>query len=281
MYKRVIEGVRATFRRRHPIADGRGTLVLIGGAEDRSRSGQVMSRLVEIARPKSVAVIPTATSQPSELGREYRNAFVDLGVGEVTVLQVQHPDQADRQENLQAVEEAELIFFTGGNQFKLVEALKGTALLDRVFKKYHEGATIAGTSAGAASAGEFMIANGDNHGLDKGSVRCEKGFGFLEKTVVDTHFVERGRIHRLAQVLSSGIVRRGIGLAEDTAVVVHAGASFDVIGAGFVTVLNSEALSFSNYDQVGDRERLAVDGIRVGFLPPGVSFDLTAWSITS
>lgn len=162
---------------------------------------------------------------------------------------------------------------------QLLDVLDGTALVGRIRRRLHDGATVAGTSAGAAAAGEVTIYSGDGEGHLKGTVGHRKAFGFVPGVVVDTHFVERGRLARLAQYLASGGLSQGIGLAEDTAAVIYPDGRFEVVGKGVVTALSAEGLAWSGYREAGAREPITMDGLRLSYLGPGSWFDLSRWSI--
>ena len=256
-----------------------GHLVLIGGAEERRGDMMVLRRIVEIDGARSVVVIPSASGYPRDLAEMYQRAFSEIGVPSIAVADVRYRDEADRDEYVAMVRTADVVFFTGGDQVKLVEVLDGSRMLQQIWSRFWRGATVAGTSAGAAAASDQMIFDGDGSGLKKGSVRTARGFGFLEGITVDTHFIARGRIHRLAQLLSRGENSRGLGLAEDTAVLIAPGGLCEVIGASPVTVLEAADRATTNYDEVVDDELLTVDGLRLGFLAPGTRFNLRSWRV--
>lgn len=258
-----------------------GTLILIGGDEDKRGDRIILRRVVEECRAGDIAVITTASSIPQELGQQYRQVFGDLGARRVHVLDIRRHDEADRPENLEAVRSCAAVFFSGGDQQQLVTVLEGTALIRQVRQIFADGAVIAGTSAGAAAAGEITIFNGDNQGLVRGAVRHSPGFGFLPGVIVDTHFVERGRIYRLAQALAAGLCPRGIGLAEDTALVVKPGEAAEVIGRGVATVLDAGSLARSNAGSVPNGEAISLEGLCLGFLSAGTRFDLEAWAVAN
>ncbi len=256
----------------------KGILVLIGGDEDKRDAKTILRRVVEEASGGEIAVVTTASSIPQELGQQYRQAFGDLGARRVHVLDIRRREEADRPEHLEVVRSAAAVFFSGGDQQQLVTVLEGTALLGQIRQNFDAGAVVAGTSAGAAAAGEVTIYNGDHQGLVRGAVRHSPGFGFLPGVIVDTHFVERGRIYRLAQALAAGLCPRGIGLAEDTALVVRSGGAGEVIGRGLATVLDAGPLARSNAAAVPAGEAVSLEGLRLGFLSAGTRFDLAAWT---
>lgn len=256
----------------------RGHLVLIGGAEDKNDKMEVLRKVVNINNAKTVAVIPTASSYTYELGRKYLECFRSLGVNEAKNLDIRYRNEVDKPEYLEFISQSDLIFFTGGDQVKLVETLKNTELLIRIWQRYFNGATIAGTSAGAAAASDPMIYDGDYCGFSKGCVQHGEGFGFIKEITIDTHFVERSRIPRLSQFLASGKSTKGIGLSEDTGVIIYPKGFFEVIGSGVVTVLNSHK-TISDYHHVQENSQITVDGMRLSFLSKGSRFDLKKWTL--
>jgi cyanophycinase len=141
------------------------------------------------------------------------------------------------------------------------------------------GATIAGTSAGAAAASNPLIYDGDDAGFTKNVTKDAEGFGFVKNITIDTHFTERNRIYRLSQFLLSGKSHRGIGIGENTAVIIAPDHTMEVIGSGMVTVINTKRTTFSNFESVNRYEPLTANGINIGFLHSGALFNLQYWKV--
>jgi len=257
----------------------RGYLVLIGGAEDRKGEKVVLRKLVNLNNAKNIAVIPSATNYPKACGEDYYYAFKDIGVETINVLDIREKSEAEKPEYFKMIEQADIIFFTGGDQVKLVAILNHTKLLELIKKRYEQGATIAGTSAGAAAASNPMIFDGDTQGLIKGAVNVGDGFGFVKNITIDTHFVARGRIGRMTQFLMSQNVNRGIGIGENTAIVISAKNIFEVVGTGIVSVVDISGVSYSNYDIISESDRISVNGIKAGFLQAGCVFNMNTWEV--
>lgn len=257
-----------------------GFLFLIGGAEDRKGDKLVLKHLVDKTKPTNIIIIPTASAYPQDIYRSYTDAFRGLGIKEIQCLDIRYRDEADSEENLEAIEKADLIYFGGGDQVKLVDTLKRTDLFNRMRARFEAGDLhIAGTSAGAAAAGNPILYNGDRKGFQKGSIKSSEGFGFIDGVAIDTHFSARRRLSRLCQFLISGPCRKGIGLDEDTGIIVYPNLHFKVIGSGMVTVVNSAHVTGSNYMAISNGEKLRFNNMRVGFLPPGTMFSIRKWSI--
>jgi len=259
-----------------------GLLFLIGGAEDRQGDKLVLKHVVDQTRADEIVIIPTASAYPQDVSRDYSQVFRNLGIRGITCLDIRYRDEVDRHDNLAALKKADLIFFGGGDQVKLVDTLIRTQLIDLIRMRFEAGDLhIAGTSAGAAAAGNPMIYHGNHDGLTKGSVEHSDGFGFIDGLAIDTHFSARGRLSRLSQFLISGDCQRGIGLDEDTGIMICPEHQFKVIGSGMVTVLNSSKLSGSNFNSAAAGQQLRFNNMRLGMLPHGSMFSLRKWAVMS
>ncbi|MCX7970667.1 MAG: cyanophycinase [Negativicutes bacterium] len=254
----------------------RGALILIGGGEDRRQEMTVLRKVVSVSRAQKIAVIPTATSYARECGETYINAFRQIGVDRVVVVDVRYRDEADDDRFVSQLEGADCVFFTGGDQVRLVEILNETRLLAEVRRMFAAGVCIAGTSAGAAAASQPMIFSWSDEDFlfTKNCVTYGDGFGFVENVVVDTHFIERGRIPRLSQILASGVSKIGIGVAEDTAAILYSDNRLEVAGSGLITIITANGRLFTNYHDISDDDPVAVDGLNLTFLTEGTVYDL-------
>lgn len=259
----------------------KGYLVLIGGAEDKKDGKQILKRVVELNNAKTAVIIPTASNYPEGLARDYFYAFRELGVENNIIFDIREHSEADKPEYLEKIEQADLIFFTGGDQSRLVNTLIDTQLFEKIKKQHLKGATIAGTSAGAAASCDPILFDGDYNGLQKGTTNHHKGFGFIKNITIDTHFVNRGRLGRLTQFLSSGHSSKGIGIGENTAIIIAPDDTFEVVGTEMVTLVNTEDVSFSNYEQIKEKDPIVIHDIRIGFLQNGSVFDLKDWKVLS
>ena len=257
-----------------------GYLCLIGGAEDRKGDKLVLKHLVDLTHPTNIIVIPTASAYPQDIYRCYIDAFSGLGIQAIQCLDIRYRDEADVEQNLAAIEKADLIYFGGGDQVRLVDTLKRTAFFSRLRTRFEAGDLhVAGTSAGAAAAGNPILYNGDRKGFKKGSIKSSEGFGFIDGVAIDTHFSSRRRLSRLCQFLISGQCWKGIGIDEDTGIIVYPNLHFKVIGSGMVTVVNSANVTGSNYTAIDKGQKIRFNNMRVGFLPAGSMFSIRKWSI--
>jgi cyanophycinase len=255
----------------------RGWLALIGGGEDKSRDCHVLRRIVAVNNARRMVIIPTASRIGDEVGADYDRLFAALGVPHRRVLAIKQANQADDPAALAAVAAADLIFFTGGDQVRLVEVLRGSPLIAAVRRRLEDGATVAGTSAGASAAGQHMLWDGDGRGFHKGTIGSGPGFGLIPGLCIDTHFLSRSRLPRLTQLLCQGRVAAGVGLSEDTALLIAPDGIASVIGSDMVTLLHQGEVGQCDFAGTGEGERFSVDGVRLSFLAPGSRFDLRAW----
>ncbi|MFH0865223.1 MAG: cyanophycinase, partial [Bacteroidota bacterium] len=241
----------------------------------------ILKRVVELNHAKTAVIIPTASNYPEGLARDYFYVFKELGIENSHILDIRERSDCDRPEFLEKIELADLIFFTGGDQFRLVSTIIDTTLFEKIKEKNLKGATIAGTSAGAAAACDPILFDGDYSGLQKGTTNYFRGFGFIKNITIDTHFVNRGRLGRLTQFLSSGHSKKGIGIGENTAIIISPEDTFEVVGSEMVTLVNTENISFSNYDKIQEKDPIVINDIRIGFLQHGSTFDLKEWKVLS
>lgn len=264
------------------IGPGRGTpagrLLLVGGAEDRRYQKVVLRRVVEEAGPGGILVIPSASSRPEATAREYEDAFRDLGSGLVRSFHVERREDAESPEAVEAVGAAGLVFFTGGDQVKLVGLLEQTLLMAEIRRRFAEGLALAGTSAGAMACADPMLFDGDRDGLTKGLIGVAPGFGFVRGIAIDSHFLQRYRLLRLTQFLSAGHAACAIGLPEDGGVFLTPDGLLEALGEGPVTILSKSPRFETDYDARQDREPISATGLEIGFLSPGARFDTVSWS---
>ncbi len=254
----------------------RGPLVIIGGAEDREGDCIVLREFVRRAGgvKAHIAVLTAATSMPREVGDTYISAFTKIGAAEVEVINTEHPEDSDRQEAVEKIQRATGIFFTGGDQARIIELVKGTRIDQAIRERQSQGVVIGGTSAGAAMMPDTMIIEGDsatNPRVD--AVDLGPGMGFLPGIAVDQHFSQRGRLGRLISALVQQPAILGIGIDEDTAVLVD-GDEFEVVGQGSVTVVDESAATHNNLAGLLRDEGLAVCDVKLHILPQGYRFNM-------
>lgn len=253
-----------------------GTLVIIGGAEDREGDCVVLREFLRAAGgvKAHIAVMTAATSMPKEVGSDYIHIFERLGAELVEVVDTREREDSEKESNIRIIEQATGIFFTGGDQSKIVDNIKGTPLGKAIHQRYRQGAVIGGTSAGAAMMPDEMIVGGasvSNPSVD--AVELGPGMGFLPGIVVDQHFAQRGRLGRLLAALVLQPAVLGLGIDEDTGIIVH-GDEFQVVGSGAVTVVDETEATHNNLEGLLKDEAIALCGVKLHILPHGYRFNL-------
>jgi cyanophycinase len=254
-----------------------GHLVIIGGHEDRKRDKQILSRFVELAggADAKVVVITAASQVANEMWEIYDKAFAELGVRRRVHLHLDSRQDANDEQHIREVADADGIFMTGGDQKRLLALIGGTALDAEMHTALKlRGACIGGTSAGASAMSGHMLAQGRAElQPEKGSVSLGAGFGFLQKVVIDQHFSERQRLGRLLTVVAQNPYLLGIGIDEDTALVVERGVGIEVLGEGAVTIVDGRAM-ISNVADIAERATPELIDVRLHLLPAGSSYRL-------
>jgi cyanophycinase len=250
-----------------------GTLVIVGGCEDRTGERHVLGRVAELAggADARIVVLGTATTAPDDVGPTYQKAFDGLGVREVTFLPCASREEANDPATVEAIENATGVFFTGGDQGRIAAVFGGSDADTALHDAWERGVVVAGTSAGAAMMSTTMILGGGEQ-VPTNNVRTGPGLGFVSGIVVDMHFAERGRIARLLAVVAMFPHELGLGIDEDTAVVVT-GSRFEVIGSGAVTVVDAGHATGVRLPAEGTGP-IALTGAHIHVLPSGYAFEL-------
>ncbi|HEX8657205.1 MAG TPA: cyanophycinase [Hymenobacter sp.] len=266
----------------------RGTLIAIGGHEDKRpnpgtgtgaeyASDSILRRFVRELRGKGpVVVVPIASEEPEAAAQDYVDLFTALGVKRVEVFNVSEREQADADSALHTLNEAAGVMFTGGDQLRLTALLGGTGWLRRLKERYtHDHLVIAGTSAGAAAMSTPMIYQGRNDaGMLKDEIHVTTGLQFVHDVAIDTHFVARGRIIRMAQIIATNPGCIGLGLEEDTGVIITEGRELEVIGSGIVTVVDGHQSTGGTIHLVKPGEPFSIRDVRVHLLSSGQRYTL-------
>lgn len=265
----------------------KGILIPIGGNEDKGSNEYkgldfieegILSYVVKESGGvnSKIVVIPTASSIPKKVGANYLEAFKKLGCTDVTVLNLTESRQCETANTLTLFSNANCVMFSGGDQSRISNIIGGTKLhklLDQKFKDEHF--VIAGTSAGAMMMAHEMIAGGSSsEALLKGAVLMGKGLGLLPEVIIDTHFIRRGRFGRLAEAVAIHPTFLGIGLAEDTGLVIKNCNEFKVIGSGMVVVMDASKLTHNAHSQLRKGTPMSMSNLVTHILANGDRFTL-------
>ncbi|MFE3869469.1 cyanophycinase [Flavobacterium sp. LS2P90] len=249
-----------------------GKLIIIGGAVDKGSFTEtdldkntssnlnffetgILKRIINESKHKEnsrIEVITTASVIPKEIGPEYVKAFEYLNAKNIGILNIERREQAADEAILSRLKAADIVMFTGGDQLRLTSILGGTPFHDILLDKYHNEEFIyAGTSAGAAAASNNMIYQGSSsEALLKGEVKISSGLGLIDGVIIDTHFVQRGRIGRLFQAVVGNPRVLGIGLGEDTGLLITNNKEMEAIGSGLVILVDGREIKDTNLTKV-------------------------------
>jgi len=254
-----------------------GPLVIIGGAEDRKDKCGILREFIRLAGgSKARIVIMTVASEfPQEVGADYLEVVRRLGVKNVQAIDIRQHEQASSQELVDAIEKATAVFFTGGDQQRITHLVGGSRADQVLHRRHEQGLVLGGTSAGAAMMSSTMIVDGLSEPTPRvGNVKIGPGMEFMRGTIIDQHFGQRGRYGRLLSAVAQYPHQLGIGIDEDTALLVQ-GDIFHVIGCGAVTVVDAGAATYNNVLQCRSGEHVALCDIRLHVLTAVLGFNLT------
>ncbi len=272
----------------------KGKLISIGGAEDKGTEPepnfiqknnlnffelQILSRIVQEAGGKdaSIEVITSASSIPEEIGHNYLDAFAKLGCTNVHIMNIRNREEAMQPEMIERISKCDSVMMSGGNQLRLSSIFGGTDFLEILTNRYMEEETfvIAGTSAGAMAMSNTMIYQGNStEALFKGEVKITTGLAFIKDVIIDSHFVTRGRFGRLTQAVASNPSCIGIGLGEDTGVIITEGRYMEAMGSGLVIIIDGHNIKHSNIADLKEGSPISIENLIVHVMAKGNHYDL-------
>src|SRR3954464_3859859 len=258
----------------------RGSLIIVGGHEEKDNEAE-RPILEEIAarakrRKGNLVVVTVATQLPEEVAADYRAVFRELGVRDLDVLDIRCRDDAHDEAAVAKVRDASLVFFTGGDQLRITSQVGDSPVFRCLNEIYRRGATIAGTSAGAAAMSETMLVSGaGDESAEISALGMAPGLGFISGVVVDSHFAERGRFGRLLGAVAQNPKNIGLGIDEDTAIVVDRDEHFRVLGSGAVYVVDGTGVTYSSLSERRPKGILSIFDVKVDVLGNGDCYDLT------
>ncbi len=266
----------------------KGKLIAVGGNEDKGTEPepsfeqknnlnffelQILSRILTEMRGQDsrVEIITTASSIPREVGENYRAAFVKLKANNTGVMHIGSRDETSERDYLERIRKCDGVLFTGGNQLRLSAFFGGTKFLSILQERYkNEPFVIAGTSAGAMAMSDTMIYQGSSsEALFKGEVKTTTGLSFIKEIIIDSHFDKRGRFGRLAQAIACNPSSIGMGLGEDTGILITEGNHLEAIGSGLVIILDGHEIRHTNIADLQDGSPISIENIIVHVMVKG------------
>ena len=247
-------------------------LVIVGGAEDRLKDKIILRRFIELSggAPANIVLITAASADQAASWAGYQQVFTELGASNVSPLVINSPEDANDPVLVNRILSADGIFMTGGDQRRLMERLANTEVAHAMHIAFHaRSCCIGGTSAGAAAMSQNMLAIGGTPSLpEKNAAVLETGLGFVPSAIIDQHFSQRHRLGRLLSTIAQRPDLLGVGIDEDTALVIERDRGIEVIGRGAVTVIDGHQMR-TNYNEVESSDRLEMLGIAMHVLPAG------------
>jgi cyanophycinase len=272
----------------------KGILIPVGGAEDKGTDLElgIISRnnlnFMEIGILKSIVkeidnnnarieVVTTASQIPDEVGINYLEAFGKLGCNNVGHMKIRNREDAMQEEYLERLKACDAIMFSGGNQLRLTSIFGGTNFLEHLHHRYEtERFVIAGTSAGAMAMSNTMIYQGNASNAHlKGEVKITTGLAFIRSVIIDSHFNKRGRFARLAQAVASNPSAIGIGLGEDTGVIIRDGSEMEAIGSGAVIIIDGRHIKHNNIADIEEGMPISVENMIVHIMEKGNKYNVS------
>ena len=274
----------------------KGYLVSVGGAEDKGTDLEkgiiernrlsffelgILSNIIHLIKKTAdnqprIEVITTASAIPDEVYENYKDAFQKLSCTNVGHLRIRTREDAANEDYLKRIGECDCVMISGGNQLRLSSILGGTELLETIISRYqNEAFVIAGTSAGAMAMSGTMIYEGNAAKASlKGEVKITTGLGLVQHVIIDSHFDKRGRFNRLAQAVAANPGAIGIGLGEDTGVIVSNGSELKAIGSGSVVIVDGKMIEYNNIGDVAFGEPISVQNLLVHIMSYGDYYNL-------
>ena len=270
----------------------KGKLLIIGGAEykgdvedslyvkERSKEYnrlEILRELIHSHKQRKIEVITSGSQIVNLVKQDYQRAFRKLGYPNPGFLDIKDKIEARDKKYIHRVEEAGAILFTGGDQFRLATIIGGTKILDIIKHKYldEKDFIIAGTSAGAMVMPEIMITEGGTEeALIDRDLKTSSGLSILRDCIIDTHFIKRGRFGRLAHAVIINPDHLGIGLGEDTALIIKNGSDAECRGSGMVVIIDGKNIRQTNMTEASEGDPVFVENLKVHILVKGCRFSV-------
>jgi len=253
-----------------------GPLLIIGGHEDKEQDREILGKLAGMVQGGRLVIATIASHKPEGYFDSYREAFGALGLSDLVELYVHERSDSSTSEALALLDGVAGVFFTGGDQLRISSQIGDTPVEKRIQEIHAAGGVIAGTSAGASVMSETMLVKGASSETYRiGELHMAPGLGLIRDVIIDQHFAERGRYGRLVGAVAHNPRLLGIGIDEDTALLVQGGVG-EVLGSGAVYVVDGEEASYSNVAEARAECALSIHDVRMHVLSGGNRFDFAA-----
>lgn len=251
-----------------------GPLIIIGGHEDKEHERTILKEVVRHMSAGKLVVATVASHEPEGYFDTYCKVFKDLGVEDLVELYIEERSESRDEAAREILDGAGGVFFTGGDQLRISSQIGDTPVERRIRELHEEGAVIAGTSAGASVMSETMLVKGPSaESYRIGELHMAPGLGLVRDMIIDQHFAERGRYGRLLGAVAHNPRLLGVGIDEDTAIVLNKG-EFEVIGSGAAYVVDGERATHSNIAEARSEHALSMFDVRMHVLSSGDRFDV-------
>ncbi len=272
----------------------KGILIPIGGNEDKGADQNEMYTLEFIdegilyhvikesgGTDAKIVLIPTASSIPIEVCEMYKGAFSKLGCSNIHFLDIRDRADCEKDGAIELIQTADCVMFSGGDQSNITKHIRDTKIHEILAERYwNEKFVIAGTSAGAMCMSKRMIKGGRMpESFRKGLVRMGTGMSFAPELIIDSHFIKRGRFGRLTEAVSRFPNKIGIGLAEDTGIIIRGNKELEVIGSGMVILFDGRNLTQNNWEVLEKGTPMTIADMRTHVLAEGDKYDLSDYKV--
>ena len=276
-------------------AYAKGILIPIGGNEDKGNGDNemytlefiqngILHHVVRLAggEQSNIVIIPTASSIPDEVIENYQSAFEKLGCTNIHVLDIRKREQSEEPKNIELIRQADAVLFSGGDQSQITSKIGDTSIHRLLMHKYmNENFVIAGTSAGAMCMSSRMITGGNTtESFRKGVVGMGEGMGFTPNLIIDSHFIQRGRFGRITEAVAKYPKLIGIGLSEDTGLIIRNNNEFEVIGSGMAIIFDGRNLTHNNEEILKEGDPMTLTNMVTHILSNGDKFEISTRKIS-
>ncbi len=276
-------------------AYAKGILIPIGGNEDKGNGDNemytlefiengILRHIVRLAGGENanIVIIPTASSIPDEVIENYQSAFEKLGCTNIHILDIRKREQSEELQNIELIRHADAVLFSGGDQSQITSKIGDTSIHRLLMHKYmNEHFIIAGTSAGAMCMSSRMITGGNTtESFRKGVVGMGEGMGFTPNLIIDSHFIQRGRFGRITEAVAKYPKLIGIGLSEDTGLIIRNNNEFEVIGSGMAIIFDGRNLTHNNEEILKEGDPMTLTNMVTHILSNGDKFEISTRKIS-